>query len=171
MGGIGSGAEQTFPRRHLVENQERLDIRQVLGKGNGGSLAAADKVAVGGSGFTLNLIRRHPGTWFECPGCGRTARIVYPAFGFVCVRCTPCDYLCRHNHAGHAAARAAQLRAKLGAGPALIDELPPRARGRWRRKYLRRVRAIAKLEERILADTRALCDRFERRARVCKLMK
>jgi hypothetical protein len=58
MGGIGSGAEQTFPRRHLVEHQERLDVRQVLGKGNGGSLAGRDKVEVGGSGITLNAVIR-----------------------------------------------------------------------------------------------------------------
>jgi hypothetical protein len=67
------------------------------------------------------------------------------------------------------ARRIVKLREKLGADPRPFSPLPPRRKWARRAPWLRKVQAIAELEDRLAARFAGMTRDLERRARVRKL--
>ena len=76
--------------------------------------------------------------WFQCPGCMRSAAILYAAVGFVCRRCVSLPYRSQNRRAvGRALLRASRIRRRLGGTERIIDSAGRKPKGMHWRTYAR----------------------------------
>jgi hypothetical protein len=155
-----------WTREHLIDPETRIQARNP----SRGPHRDRD-LKIGAT--IVRLVHTGRGWLFECPrGCGRTVLHIYlPPDGEPgCRDCLGLKYSCRHvGRDMPEAQRIVKLREKLGANPRPFSPLPPRPKWARRAPYLRKVQAIAELEDRLAGRFTNMVGDLERRARVRKL--